>query len=434
MREEFCKEHGIKLSTLFCVHMRRRRKEAGIFVLDFPRWAFSNKDGSRDGRRSGNCVQWGSCQLRVGRFLVVCASPWHLLRLVEELREKGVSIARCLEEKDGYDRFVRKRAEWDSAFRAQSIYQWCFSQGKCDKKSAGDAFEGFCAQLYEQMGCKVHRTPSSNDEGRDIELVYPDGKTAIVECKCYAPDQSVGRELVQKLAGANRKCKADRMVFITTGKFLPTARQWVREIEDDLELVDGNQLSHLVEEARQKRHRTSPGEWRLSMKDVASHYPPDLPPCRTYPPVSMWASRDAFWGPFQVGVGLLGVFLALALIVMRFAPLSSAAISLRGLVPACLGALAPSSEYVLPDTDSRYYSREELEALSDWELYVGHNEIYARHGKGFLQDDLAEHFSQCGWYVRLYTPEEYDALPSLLNEYEQANSDLMWEVRNERGI
>ena len=70
----------------------------------------------------------------------------------------------------------------------------------------------------------------------------------------------------------------------------------------------------------------------------------------------------------------------------------------------------------------------------DWELYVGHNEIYARHGKGFLQDDLAEHFSQCGWYVRLYTPEEYDALPSLLNEYEQANSDLMWEVRNERGI
>ena len=268
----------------------------------------------------------------------------------------------------------------------------CFP-GKCDKKSAGDAFEGFCAQLYERMGCKVHRTPSSNDEGRDIELVYPDGKTAIVECKCYAPDRSVGREPVQKLAGANRKCKADRMVFITTGKFLPTARQWVREIEDDLELVDGNQLSRLVEEARQKRRRTSPGEWRLSMEDVASHYPPDLPPCRTYPPVSMWASRDAFWGPFQVGVGLLGVFLALALIVMRFAPLSSAAISLRGLVPACLGALAPSSEYVLPDSDSRYYSREELEALSDWELYVGHNEIYARHGKGFLQDDLAEHFS-----------------------------------------
>ncbi|WP_162610838.1 restriction endonuclease [Gordonibacter sp. An230] len=434
MREEFYKEYGVKPQPFFRVHVRRKREGAGVFALDFPRWTFPNKDGSKDGRRNGNRVQWGSCRLRIGRFLVACASPWHTLLLVEELRGKGVPIARCLEERDGYERFVRKRIGWESAFRAQSIYEWCFSQGKRDKKAAGDAFERFCAQLYERMGCKVHVTSSSNDEGRDIELVTPEGKTAIVECKCYAPDQSVGRELVQKLAGANRKCKADRMIFITTGKFLPTARQWVREIDDDFELVDGFRLARMVEEVRQKGRAPSLDEWKLSLEGIASYYPPDFPPGRAYPPVSTWASRDVFWRSFWLGIGLLGASLVSALAVMHFAPLSSAAISLRGIAPACLGALAPSSEYVLPDSDSRYYSREELEALSDWELYVGHNEIYARHGKGFLQDDLAEHFSQCSWYVRLYTPEEYDALPSLLNEYEQANSDLMWEVRGERGV
>lgn len=93
---------------------------------------------------------------------------------------------------------------------------------------------------------------------------------------------------------------------------------------------------------------------------------------------------------------------------------------------------AENSEYVLPDSDMRYYTREELENLSEWDLYVAHNEIYARHGRGFVREDLAEHFSSCSWYRQLYTPEAFDAMPSQLNEFEQANVNLMLEIRKER--
>lgn len=40
--------------------------------------------------------------------------------------------------------------------------------------------------------------------------------------------------------------------------------------------------------------------------------------------------------------------------------------------------------------------------------------------------------SSCSWYRQLYTPEEFDAMPSQLNEFEQANVNLMLEIRKER--
>ena len=92
------------------------------------------------------------------------------------------------------------------------------------------------------------------------------------------------------------------------------------------------------------------------------------------------------------------------------------------------------SEYVLPESNIRIYSRQELEALSDWEIYIGHNEIYARHGREFERQELREHFLSCSWYVPLYDPATYDAMPSDLNAYEKANSDLLSEIRLVRGI
>ena len=93
---------------------------------------------------------------------------------------------------------------------------------------------------------------------------------------------------------------------------------------------------------------------------------------------------------------------------------------------------ASSSEFVLPESNSRLYSQGELESLSSRDLYVAINEIYARHGRGFNNDDLADHFASCSWYVQRYTPEEFDAMPSQLNEFEQANLDVMVAIRSER--
>ena len=93
-----------------------------------------------------------------------------------------------------------------------------------------------------------------------------------------------------------------------------------------------------------------------------------------------------------------------------------------------------SSEYILPDSDKRYYSYDELNALSDEQLNFAHNEIYARHGRMFKDKRYADHFAACSWYEPRYSPEEYDAMPDQLNQFEKANSDLMAQIRSERGI
>lgn len=88
--------------------------------------------------------------------------------------------------------------------------------------------------------------------------------------------------------------------------------------------------------------------------------------------------------------------------------------------------------YVLPDSSSRYYSRAELEDLSLWELYLARNEIFARYGRGFKNQDLVDYFSSRSWYSQRYTPEEFDAMGSPLNDYEQKNTQLMLEIERER--
>ena len=90
------------------------------------------------------------------------------------------------------------------------------------------------------------------------------------------------------------------------------------------------------------------------------------------------------------------------------------------------------SGYILPESNTRYYSASELSWMSSSELELARNEIYARHGRGFNTDYIQEYFYGCSWYTRLYSPEEFDAMlannPSIFNEYEYANVDLLWNL------
>lgn len=67
--------------------------------------------------------------------------------------------------------------------------------------------------------------------------------------------------------------------------------------------------------------------------------------------------------------------------------------------------------FVLPHSDDRIVRQAELEKLSGWELYVARNEIFARHGRPFVETSsgcLQRHFdrwaksddNQAGWYVK----------------------------------
>lgn len=89
---------------------------------------------------------------------------------------------------------------------------------------------------------------------------------------------------------------------------------------------------------------------------------------------------------------------------------------------------AEDGEYIFPNSDSAYLTREQVAALTPEQLRLARNEIYARHGRIFQDETLAAYFGSKSWYQPLYDGASFDALgDSILNEYEIANRDLIQE-------
>ena len=79
-------------------------------------------------------------------------------------------------------------------------------------------------------------------------------------------------------------------------------------------------------------------------------------------------------------------------------------------------------EYILPDSDERYIQEEELENLTQEEIRLARNEIYARHGRKFGDSRLQEYFESTSWYKGIYEGEEFDQMVGeVFNEYEKQN-------------
>ncbi|WP_462134082.1 YARHG domain-containing protein [Slackia piriformis] len=72
------------------------------------------------------------------------------------------------------------------------------------------------------------------------------------------------------------------------------------------------------------------------------------------------------------------------------------------------------------------------ERLSDYELYIARNEIFARHGRTFANDDLANHFAQQSWYEPTVSPEAFDE--DALNAVEKKNALTIRSVEERRGF
>lgn len=83
-------------------------------------------------------------------------------------------------------------------------------------------------------------------------------------------------------------------------------------------------------------------------------------------------------------------------------------------------------DYILPDSDRKYYTTAELDALSMEELRYARNEIYAKHGLIFEDWDLKNYFLQKSWYNGSNSIKYFD--DSCFNEYERANLQLIIEM------
>lgn len=79
-------------------------------------------------------------------------------------------------------------------------------------------FEQFVAKQFKRKNFKVILTPRTNDGGKDI-IIDKNGIKTYVECKYWNSNKSIGREEIQKLAGAAMMDGVRNALFITTSTY-----------------------------------------------------------------------------------------------------------------------------------------------------------------------------------------------------------------------
>lgn len=85
------------------------------------------------------------------------------------------------------------------------------------------------------------------------------------------------------------------------------------------------------------------------------------------------------------------------------------------------------SEYIFPDMDTRYLTQDEVSKLSLQAVCYAKNELYARHGRKFLSQELKDYFNDKTWYEGTVDPDSFS--PGVFNTYENDNLLLLRQRR-----
>lgn len=92
-----------------------------------------------------------------------------------------------------------------------------------------------------------------------------------------------------------------------------------------------------------------------------------------------------------------------------------------------------STGQILPDSNSRYLTDADLTNLSLQQICYAKNEIYARHGRKFLSDELTDYFNSQPWYTGSIEAADFteEMVDAVFNEYEKANMRFLadWEEK-----
>ena len=91
-------------------------------------------------------------------------------------------------------------------------------------------------------------------------------------------------------------------------------------------------------------------------------------------------------------------------------------------------------DYVFADSSTRRLTRDEVIGLDESTLTIAINELFARHGRKFVNQDLANYFNSKSWYNGTIEAETFNQQAnSIFNEVEKANRDLMEDILYEKG-
>ena len=93
--------------------------------------------------------------------------------------------------------------------------------------------------------------------------------------------------------------------------------------------------------------------------------------------------------------------------------------------PAALAppTAAPESEYILPHSDTEPLTLDQLQGLTAEQARIARNEILARHGRMFNDQELQRHFDGCSWYSGTVPADSFDY--NQLSPLEQQNVEVI---------
>ncbi|EJO5349430.1 YARHG domain-containing protein [Clostridium botulinum] len=85
--------------------------------------------------------------------------------------------------------------------------------------------------------------------------------------------------------------------------------------------------------------------------------------------------------------------------------------------------------YIIPESDQRYLTAEELKNYDKYTLDLIRNEIYARYGYAFKEEPFKSYFNNKNWYAK---DESFKGADSELNDYELKNIKLLLELASKK--
>ncbi|EKS4344303.1 YARHG domain-containing protein [Clostridium sporogenes] len=85
--------------------------------------------------------------------------------------------------------------------------------------------------------------------------------------------------------------------------------------------------------------------------------------------------------------------------------------------------------YIVPQSNQRYLTEDELKNYDKYTLNLIRNEIYARYGYAFKEEPFKSYFSNKNWYVK---DESFKGADSELNNYELKNIKLLLESASKK--
>lgn len=88
------------------------------------------------------------------------------------------------------------------------------------------------------------------------------------------------------------------------------------------------------------------------------------------------------------------------------------------------------AEYIFPDSDKKYLSEDEIRTKTVDEMLIGRNEIFARHGYIFTDENLKNHFESTSWYEGTIPAEQFNS-DQVFNDFEKKNIELIKSVEDE---